>query len=48
MLLPAGQEEVMRATYSGLVTFAPICKTTIAPSIMALFSVTVGTLAVHS
>ena len=46
MLLPAGQEEVMRATYSGLV--APICKTTIAPSIMALFSVTVGTLAVHS
>ena len=41
MLLPAGQEVLTIATSFGPVTFAVICKITIAPSMMAFFSGTV-------
>ena len=48
MLLPAGQEVVTIAMSFGPVTFVVIYKTTIDPSMMAFFSGTVGTPAVHS
>ena len=42
MLLPAGQEVLTIAMSFGPVTFAVICKITIAPLMMAFFSGTVG------
>ncbi|RMX41019.1 hypothetical protein pdam_00011554, partial [Pocillopora damicornis] len=41
MFFPAGQEVLMTATYSGPVTFAVNCKTTIALSMMVFFLETV-------
>ena len=49
MFFPAGQEVLMIATYSGPVTFAVNCKTTIALSMMMVFFLeTVGMPAAHS
>ena len=48
MFFPAGQEVLMIATYSGPVTFAVNCKTTIALSMMVFFLETVGMPAAHS
>ena len=48
MFFPAGQEVLMIDTYSGPVTFAVNCKTTIALSMMVFFLGTVGMPAAHS
>ena len=47
MLLPTGQEVFTIAMSFGQVTFAVICKITIAPYMMAFLSGTVDTPAVH-
>ena len=48
MFFPSGQEVLMIATYSGPVTFAVNCKTTIALSMMVFFFEAVFMPAAHS